>query len=79
MRFNIFRNPFVDSQVTFLLDTYDQALRNQTEEYWRDKIINEILQRIEKMPKEDGGYCHVLHYCDVVEEILLCRGKRYEG
>lgn len=44
-RFNIFRNPFVDSQVTFLLDTYDQAIRNQTEQYWRSKIAGEVLTK----------------------------------
>ena len=68
----------MDSQVTFLLDTYDQAVRNQTEEYWRQTIVNEILQRIEDIPKEDGGYCHVVHHCEVVEQILLCKGNRNE-
>lgn len=53
-------------------------LLKDEEKYWRTVIVNEILQRIEDMPKEDGGYCHVLHYCDVVEEILLCKGKWYE-
>lgn len=50
MKFNIFRNPFVESQVTFLLDTYDEALRNQTEEYWRSKIAGEILRKFPHSP-----------------------------
>lgn len=71
---NIFRNPFIEAQVGYLLDAYDDGLRKQTEEYWRQTIVNEVLQRIESMPKEDGGYCHVVHHCDVIELIGLSRG-----
>lgn len=73
-RFNIFRNPIIDTQVSMLMDTFDLALRRQTEEYWRTVIVNEILERVENMPKEDGGYCYVVHHCDVVELIGLSRG-----
>lgn len=44
MRFNIFRNPFIDTQVAILMENYDSAIRNQTEEYWRDAIAQEVLQ-----------------------------------
>ena len=43
MRFNIFRNPYVDAQVNMLLSSFDDGIRNQTEEYWRDKIAQEIV------------------------------------
>jgi hypothetical protein len=43
MNFNIFRNPFIDTQVSMLMDTFDDALRKQTEQYWRSKIAGEIL------------------------------------
>jgi len=49
-------------------------LLKDTEEYWRTVIVNEILERVENMPKEDGGYCYVVHHCDVVELIGLSRG-----
>ena len=43
-RFNIFCNPFIEAQVGYLLDTYDAALRKQTEEYWRQTIAREIIE-----------------------------------
>ena len=42
MRFNIFRNPHVDAQVGMLLGSFDQAIRNQSEDYWREEIVKEI-------------------------------------
>jgi hypothetical protein len=44
MRFNIFRNPLIDVQVSMLMDTFDDAVRKQTEDYWRNKIAREILE-----------------------------------
>ena len=76
MRINIFRNPFIDAQVSMLMGTLDDARRRETESYWRTAIVNEILDRIETLPKDDGGYCHTLHYCDVVELIELSKDKR---
>lgn len=71
MKINIFRNPFVDAQVGYFLDSMVDARRKETEDYWRNAIVNEILERMENIPKEDGGYCHVIHYCDVIESIGL--------
>ena len=34
MRFNIFRNRNIDSQIGYLLDNFDQAVRNSSEQYW---------------------------------------------
>lgn len=42
----------------------------------RDQGLIEAMQSIENMPKEDGGYCHVVHHCDVIEELQLLRGQR---
>lgn len=42
----------------------------------RDQGLTEAIQSIENMPKEDGGYCYVVHHCEVLEEIELLRGKR---
>ena len=74
MRINIFRNPFIDAQVGYLIDGMVDARRKETEQYWREKIVKEIQQRIETIPKEDGGYCFVVHLCDVVEMIDLSHG-----
>ena len=76
MRLNIFRNPFIDVQVGYLVDNLIDARRKETEEYWRETITKEILERMEYLPKEDGGYCHVVHYCDVIELIELSKGKK---
>ena len=75
MKLNIFRNPFIDAQVKFILDAFDDVKKRETEDYWRTTIVNEILERIESMGKEDGGYYHVIHYCDVIELIELSKGK----
>lgn len=48
-RFNIFRNPFIDAQVSMLMDSYDHALRKQTEQYWRSKIAGEVLTAFPNM------------------------------
>ena len=74
MRVNVFRNPFIDAQVSFLMGSLDDARRRETEQYWRTAIVNEILERIDTLPKEDGGYCHTVHYCDVIELIELSKG-----
>jgi len=49
VKFNIFRNPFVDAQVSMLMDSYDNAQRKQTEQYWRSKIAGEILSAFPNM------------------------------
>ena len=44
MRFNIFRNPLIDVQVSMLMDTFDDSIRKQTENYWRNTIAKEVLE-----------------------------------
>jgi len=41
MRFNIFRNPFIDAQVGYLMDIMVDARRQETEEYWRGVLEKE--------------------------------------
>jgi len=41
---NIFRNPFIDAQIGYLIDSYEGGLRKQTESYWRETIANDILK-----------------------------------
>lgn len=53
MKFNIFRNPFVDSQVAMLMGSFDDAVRRQTEEYWRNEIAIQILDRCPDTPTCD--------------------------
>lgn len=53
MRFNIFRNPFVDAQVSMLLGSFDDGIRNQTEQYWREKISQEIITYVTKTGYEN--------------------------
>lgn len=78
MRINIFRNPFVDSQVSFLLDNLDEARKKQTEEYWRAKITDEIFNRVHSLRSEVGGCCFYVQYCDVVDAIEMSEKKSNE-
>lgn len=39
----------------------------------REYGLNQATSAIENMPKEDGGYCFVVHHCEVLEEIDLLR------
>lgn len=47
MNLNIFRNPFIDAQVGYLVDNFDQAVRNSTEEYWRGVLEKEYQERLD--------------------------------
>lgn len=41
----------------------------------RERTLNDVEKAIENMPKEDGGYCFVVHHCEVLEEIQLMRSN----
>jgi hypothetical protein len=57
VKFNIFRNPIIDAQVGYLIDGYQDALRNQTKDYWTEQVRNEIIAVIiERMI--DLSACH---------------------
>jgi hypothetical protein len=58
MKINIFRNPFIDAQVGFLIDSYEDGLRKQTESYWRKVIDKEYedLLNLEYWRGYNNGY-----------------------
>ena len=66
-KINIFRNPFIDTQVGMLVDAYEDGLRKQTEEYWRKTIAQEIRSAI------DGGT-----QINAEGAYLIARGNFYE-
>jgi len=35
----------------------------------RQDVTSAAVQRVERISKEDGVYCYVLHYCDVIDAI----------
>lgn len=53
-RFNIFRNKLADVQVKYLMDNFDSAIAKQTEQYWREKISEEIYNSCSSVRR--GGY-----------------------
>jgi hypothetical protein len=57
MRLNIFRNPTIDAQVGYLVDTYQDALRNQTRDYWTEKISMEIAKIIMERISDFNSCC----------------------
>ncbi len=46
MRLNLFRNPAVDPYVSSMRIMYEENVRKQTEEYWRNKIAIDIQNEI---------------------------------
>lgn len=50
MRLNIFRNPFIDAQVSMLVGSFDDSVRRQTEDYWRNEIASEVIRRCTDTP-----------------------------
>ena len=65
MRLNIFRNPFMDAQVGYFLDSMIDARRKETEAYWREVVTKEVLDRI-------TNHIHA-NMCDD-EECEICMG-----
>jgi hypothetical protein len=47
MKINIFRNPFVDTQVGYLIDGMVHARRKETESYWRETLEKEFQERLD--------------------------------
>ena len=68
MKINIFRNPHIDAQVGYLIDTLIDARRKETEAYWRGVVTKEVLDIIRTL-EYDGDYCKVIHSCDLIELI----------
>lgn len=73
MRFNVFRNLPTDPIISHMRIGWEEGIRKQTEDYWRDKITQEIAQRVNRIAKENGGYCFVIHECEVMEAIELSK------
>lgn len=46
MRLNRFRNPSIDPYISNMRVIYEDNIRKQTEEYWRQKIAIEIQNEI---------------------------------
>lgn len=70
MRINIFRNPHIDAQVGYLMDSLVSARRKETEAYWRGVVTKEILDIIHSL-EYDSDYCKIIHSCDLIDEIVL--------
>lgn len=46
MKLNLFRNPAVDPYVSHMRVIYEDNMRKQTEEYWRQRIAIDIQKEI---------------------------------
>ena len=82
MRFNIFRNRNIDSQVGYLLDNFDQAVRNSSEQYWRDVIAEEIWDYLEEALADidefyGRGREYDVLYNTISTLVYLIRTKKY--
>ena len=42
----------------------------------RERALDAAREAINKIPREDGGYCHVLHACDVEAAIDALKEKQ---
>lgn len=70
MKINIFRNPFIDAQIGYLMDNMIDARRKETEAYWRGVVAKEVLDIIAAL-EYDSDYCKIIHSCDLIDEIVL--------
>lgn len=70
MRINIFRNPFIDVQVGYLIDNMVDARRKETESYWREIVQRETIDRI-KYRLESEVCALDCEICDGVELALM--------
>ena len=82
MRFNIFRNRNIDSQVGYLLDNFDQAVRNSSEQYWRDVIAEETWDYLEEALADidefyGRGRDYDVLYNTISTLVYLIRTKKY--
>lgn len=82
MRFNIFRNRNVDSQVGYLLDNFDQAVRNSSEQYWRDVIAEEVWDYLEEALADTDefygrGREYDVLYHTISTLVYVIRNKKY--
>lgn len=61
MRINIFRNPNIDAQVGYLLDSMVHARRKETEDYWTGEIVSRIKTRLihEMCPSPSDDPCDI--------------------
>lgn len=82
MRFNIFRNRNIDSQVGYLLDNFDQAVKNSSEQYWRDVIAEETWDYLEEALADidefyGRGREYDVLYNTISTLVYLIRTKKY--
>jgi hypothetical protein len=82
MRFNIFRNRNIDTQVGYLLDNFEQSIRNSAEDYWRDVIAKEVSEYLEEALADiDEFYGRGIEYDNLSHTlstlIYLIRHKKY--
>lgn len=70
MRINIFRNPFIDVQVGYLIDNMVDARRKETESYWREIIERETVNRI-KYRLEDESCAVDCEICEGIDLALM--------
>ena len=70
MRLNIFRNPFIDAQIGYLMDTMIDARRKETEDYWTEQFANRLKQRLinEMCPSPSDEPCDI---CGGIELALM--------
>ena len=40
------------------------------------KSIDRFIDEVKLVPQEDGGYCFVMHSCDVWDALEILRGQR---
>ena len=75
-RFNIFRNRNIDTQVSYLLQSFEDGLNRQTEDYWRKTIAEQIYDACPSAGK--SGYpCEECH--EFYEFVLYKKQTSHDG
>lgn len=69
MRINIFRNPFMDAQVGYFIDSMVDARRKETEAYWTEQFAIRLKKRlIDEMCDSPDDPCDI---CGGIELALM--------
>lgn len=70
-RFNIPIDPFI----SHMRIAYEEGIRNKTEAYWRERIVNECIKTIKDMPFSSENWLAVDERVDIINALRALLDK----
>lgn len=59
----------IDPFISHMRIAYEEGIRNQTESYWRERIVNECIQTIKDMPWSEENWLAVDDRIDIINAL----------